>query len=525
MPNERRRITPELASALLGSSGVAVFERLQVGSLSGLIVAISDVPTWLHPRLINASGMLEVGSSPFLENFLIDAEEFWARQWAGKNPERIRSGPWIEVNPDGHEYPLEASAMVFGHQAILLIENVRASFAERLQILQQAREQHLGMQQLSREIRTLTERSEALQKSIGGLERTLAHAPVSLITFDLEGKIVTATGDGLEQVSSTPSDLVGQRAEKVFEGAPIVLEHVRLALNGSSIEVDERLQGRTYEVRYAPLLDGRGQPSGVLRFAYDQTEREEAETLILAARDEAEHANQAKTEFVAHMSHELRTPLTSVIGFSEVLYYGMVGPLNDVQREYLANIQSSGEHLLSLINDILDLSRVESGTLDLRFETLELRELIESCLPLVRNRAERGRVKLNIKAGAGLRVRGDARKLRQVLVNLISNAVKFTPEGGRVTITAKAISGLDRLEIQVADTGIGIRPEDQAQLFKPFSRVGSEQFEGTGLGLVITRRLVELHDGTIGVSSVPGQGSTFTVQLPKETARVKKPTS
>jgi signal transduction histidine kinase len=521
MPNKRRRITPELASALLGSSGMAVFERLQ----NSLIVAISDVPAWLHPRLINASGMLEVGGSPFLENFLIDAEACWARNWADKNPERVRSGPWIEVDPDGHEHPLEASAMVFGNQDILLIENVRASFTEHLQILQQAREQHLSMQQLGREIRNLTERSESLQKSMGGLERTLAHAPVSLITFDIRGRIVTATGDGLEQVSNTPSNLVGQLAEKVFESAPIVLEHVRLALDGSTIEADERFQGRIYEVRYTPLFDPQGQRSGVLRFAYDQTEREEAETLILAARDEAERANLAKTEFVAHMSHELRTPLTSVIGFSEVLYYGLVGPMNDVQREYLANIQSSGEHLLSLINDILDLSRVESGTLDLRFETLEVRGLIESCLPLVRNRAERGRIKLSLKAGAGLRVRGDARKLRQVLVNLISNAVKFTPEGGRVTITTKAVPGVDRLEIAVTDTGIGISPEDQARLFRPFSRVGSEQFEGTGLGLVITRRLVELHGGTIAVSSLPGQGSTFTVQLPREMIRVAKPTS
>jgi signal transduction histidine kinase len=132
---------------------------------------------------------------------------------------------------------------------------------------------------------------------------------------------------------------------------------------------------------------------------------------------------------------------------------------------------------------------------------------------------------LSLKAGAGLRVRGDARKLRQVLVNLISNAVKFTPEGGRVTITTKAVPGVDRLEIAVTDTGIGISPEDQARLFRPFSRVGSEQFEGTGLGLVITRRLVELHGGTIAVSSLPGQGSTFTVQLPREMIRVAKPTS
>jgi signal transduction histidine kinase len=516
MPNKHRRITPELASALLSSSGMAVFERLQ----NRLIAAISDVPAWLHPRLINASGVLEVSNSPFLENFLIDAEECWAR----KAPERIRSGPWVEVGSDGHEQPLEASAMVFGTQNILLIENVRASFAERLWVLQQAREQHLSMQQLGREIRNLTERSEALQKSIGGLERTLAHAPISLITFDLQGRIVTATGDGLEQLSDMPSNLVGQLAEQVFENALIVVEHVRSALNGNTIESDERFLGRSYEVRYTPLFDPQGQLSGVLRFAYDQTEREEAEILVLAARDEAERANQAKTEFVAHISHELRTPLTSVIGFSEVLYYGLVGPMNDLQREYLAHIQSSGEHLLSLINDILDLSRVESGALDLRFETLEVRKLIESCLPLVRNRAERGRIKLSLKASEGLYVQGDDRKLRQVMVNLISNAVKFTPEGGRVTIAARAVPDMDQLEIAVTDTGIGISPEDQARLFRPFSRVGSEQFEGTGLGLVITKRLVELHGGTIAVSSLPGQGSTFTVKLPRE-MRAAKPTS
>lgn len=496
----------DLATSILEQGGVAVFERDARGQLRASI----PTPEWLsHLMPDGADGFVALESSPFLENFLIDAEAFWSRG----EPGRVQSGPWIEVDHDGQEHPLEASALLVDQQRVLLIERIQASFMERVNLLQQAREQHLALGQLGREMRALNARGERLQLAIAAVERTLAQAPVSLVTFDADGAIRFVSSDGTEGVR--PDDL-GRFVFEVFADRPLTLEHLQRAIHGETLTVEETVLGRIFEVRYTPTTDANGWRSGASRFAYDVTEREAAEALMLEAKLEAERATAAKTEFVAHMSHELRTPLTSVIGFAEVLYYGMAGPVSDVQRQYLSHIQHSGEHLLSLINDILDLSRADSGTLELRFEPVPVKELVESAVQLIRNRADRGAVKLSVRVPANLRVRGDDRKLRQVMVNLLSNAVKFTPERGRVTVRAVLLD-TETVEISVTDTGIGISSEDQRRLFRPFSRVGlqPDDHEGTGLGLVITRRLLELHGGSIQLSSEIGQGSTFTVRLPR----------
>jgi len=231
---------------------------------------------------------------------------------------------------------------------------------------------------------------------------------------------------------------------------------------------------------------------------------------------ELEAASRHKSEFLANMSHELRTPLNAIIGFSEVLGERMFGELNPKQAEYVQDILSSGRHLLSLINDILDLSKIEAGRMELELARFDLPAAVGSAVILVRERATRHGLTLDVAVDPrlGLFV-GDERKIRQVLLNLLSNAVKFTPEGGRIVVRAVPADGA--AEVSVSDTGIGIAPEDQETIFEEFRQVGTDyarKREGTGLGLALARRFVQLHGGRIWVESRPGEGSTFTFTLP-----------
>jgi len=228
-----------------------------------------------------------------------------------------------------------------------------------------------------------------------------------------------------------------------------------------------------------------------------------------------EAASRHKSEFLANMSHELRTPLNAIIGFSEVLAQGMFGAVNDKQTEYLQDILESGRHLLSLINDILDLSKIEAGRMELEPPDFDLPSAIENALILVRERASRRGIRLGstIDKRLGM-IGGDERKVKQVLLNLLSNALKFTPEGGQIDVAARLHD--DRAEVSVADTGIGIAPADQDTVFEEFRQVGTadKKAEGTGLGLALSRKFIELHGGKIWVQSEVGHGSTFTFTLP-----------
>jgi GAF domain-containing protein len=228
-----------------------------------------------------------------------------------------------------------------------------------------------------------------------------------------------------------------------------------------------------------------------------------------------ETASRHKSEFLANMSHELRTPLNAIIGFSDVLSQRLFGEINERQAEYLGDIMESGQHLLALINDVLDLSKIEAGRMELDPAEFDLRRAIEATLALVRERAQRREIALGCHIAPEIgTIHADERKVKQVLLNLLSNALKFTPEGGQVDVRARVAGGFAQLS--VTDTGVGIAPADQEAVFEEFRQVGasSKKAEGTGLGLAISRKFVELHGGTIGVTSVPGRGSTFTFTLP-----------
>ena len=228
-------------------------------------------------------------------------------------------------------------------------------------------------------------------------------------------------------------------------------------------------------------------------------------------------ASRHKSEFLANMSHELRTPLNAIIGFSEVLLQRMFGELNPKQEEYLRDVLDSGRHLLSLINDILDLSKIEAGRMELEPSAFDVPSALEGCLALVRERAGQHGIALELVVGERVdRLVADERKVRQVVLNLLSNAVKFTPEGGRITLQG---TRTDRaMQISVRDTGVGIAPEEQEVVFEEFRQVGSDaarKREGTGLGLALARKFVELHGGRIWVVSEVGKGSTFAFTIPE----------
>jgi len=227
-----------------------------------------------------------------------------------------------------------------------------------------------------------------------------------------------------------------------------------------------------------------------------------------------ELASRNKSEFLANMSHELRTPLNAIIGFSELLLEKAFGDLTDRQAEYIRDILSSGKHQLAVINDVLDLSKVESGRLDLERSTFSLSVALSDAITLVRARATQRGIALSEQLDPELGdIDGDQRKVKQVLVNLLSNAVKFTPDGGRVGVVASRANG--EITIAVSDNGAGMSPDDLGLIFKEFGQTASARgHEGTGLGLALAKRLIELHGGRISAQSEPGHGSTFTFTLP-----------
>jgi signal transduction histidine kinase len=234
---------------------------------------------------------------------------------------------------------------------------------------------------------------------------------------------------------------------------------------------------------------------------------------------ELETTSRHKSEFLANMSHELRTPLNAIIGFSQVLRERMFGEVNEKQEEYLDDILSSGNHLLSLINDVLDLSKVEAGQLELEVAPFSLREALERGLVMVKERATKDGVRVALATDPEVDVvEGDERRIRQVIFNLLSNAVKFTPERGSVSVSATRLDG--EVHVSVADTGPGIAREDQARIFEEFQQadVGTKEREGTGLGLALSKKLIELHGGRLWVESERGKGSTFTFALPMESS-------
>jgi PAS domain S-box-containing protein len=378
----------------------------------------------------------------------------------------------------------------------------------------------MGQVQLDRERR----RAEmALRDSESLYRATFEFAPVGIAQVDLEGRFL--------EVNQRQCEILGRSAEALRrlrfhdishpDDLPADLRQMRLLLDG---RVDRyamekrflRADGATVwtTLTVALLRDEQGRPLKIVSTLEDIGERKQLEQARVAAQA-AERANRAKTEFVSRMSHELRTPLNAVLGFAQLLRMNSQEPLSEHQREQVQHIERAGLHLLGMINDVLDLSRIEEGALSLQPELLVLSTVVQEALALLVPAAQEGAVALQIEPSDERQiVRADRLRLRQVLVNLVSNAVKYNHRGGEVLVGWR-VDG-QRVRVSVSDTGPGLNPAQLGHLFEPFNRLGAERsrVEGAGIGLVVTRRLVQLMQGELQVESRPGQGSCFSVLLP-----------
>jgi two-component system cell cycle sensor histidine kinase PleC len=344
--------------------------------------------------------------------------------------------------------------------------------------------------------------------------------------FALEPRLLKpgASHDAVERVA----DLAVRQWQKGPEGSQGVREAE--LIDGRWVQISERRTAEGGRVVTAADITAVKRQEETRRLNEEQlqgavTRLEESRTQLadLAHKYEmekirAEDANRAKSEFLANMSHELRTPLNAINGFSEMMAAEMYGTLGDPRyKEYAGDILSSGQHLLALINDILDMAKIEAGKLNLRFELVDLEEVAEDAVRLMRNRSEASGLTVSLELDPGLpSVNADYRALKQILLNLISNAVKFTPRGGRIAVKAE-LQPDERIRVSVTDTGIGIAKEDLARLARPFEQVESQHSkttQGTGLGLALTKSLVELHQGRFELSSEPGAGTTAAFILP-----------
>jgi signal transduction histidine kinase len=426
----------------------------------------------------------------------------------------------------------------FADQAVIAIENVRL-FNETTEALEQ---QKASAEVLGAISSSIADTGPVFDKIVESCARLFEGHYVGIGLVKEDGLVHIAAYHGRQREEFTSAFPVPVSNDSATGRAILSREvvHYADALGGADVPVylrrsAEKIGGKSVIV--APMLwEGRGVGGIFVGRPFVGEFSDKAIRQLKAFADQAviaiqnarlfreiqeksgqlEVANKHKSEFLANMSHELRTPLNAIIGFSEVLIERMFGEVNEKQADYLKDIYDSGRHLLSLINDILDLSKIEAGRMELELSSFDMPSAISNAMTLVRERAQRHGIALGLDIDKRLgEFQADERKFKQILLNLLSNAVKFTPDGGRVDVSARLNGG--KAEVSVKDSGIGIAPEDQASLFEEFKQVGRDytrKAEGTGLGLALTKKFVELHGGEIRVESAPGAGSTFTVALP-----------
>ncbi|MEY4562573.1 MAG: hypothetical protein RLZZ618_1850 [Pseudomonadota bacterium] len=522
--------TPQSTSERLGLIEGVAFVTLRVEEL--VTSMQRNLPPYLHvcvidrdpglaePRLAGPPGC-EGPTSEMLHEKVID---FAGRSWA------LRVSARITDVPDARERNALLFSL-FGLLATTLLGSLLLTITGRAQRIETAVNERTVA--LNREIAE-RERTEAeLRESEQRFRNILNNVPIGVVYTDLSGNV--------KQVNPRFGELTGYASEELEH---MNLQQLRppddpvedLVLTRQLVEGDIpmyrrqgrylRRDGRQVWVQSVVTLlrDPQGRAHRIVAVVEDITEH-----LRLAdaerARALAEAANLAKSEFLSRMSHELRTPLNAMLGFAQLLELDQNHPLPEVQRPWVAQIQSAGWHLLDMINDVLDLSRIESGTLNLQPHSLDLAVLLASTRSLIERDAEQRGITITQELPPGLtRVMGDPTRVKQILTNLLSNAVKYNIDGGRIHVATSA-GDHDSIRITVTDTGIGMDPDQLRQLFQPFNRLGRERtaMEGTGIGLVISQRLAELMGGSLRVHTAEGDGSSFILSLPRADAPLLLP--
>ncbi len=347
--------------------------------------------------------------------------------------------------------------------------------------------------------------------------------------------IVVRTADRVLYMNQSFAELLGYSSPReCLESEPFIdsiihPDDVKLVLRHLQARVTGKETVSHYEFRllrrdraivwvetYAAMVNWDGKPAS-LSWLIDVSDRKHMEAELVRSKEEAEYANRTKTEFLANMSHELRTPLNAILGFSELMAQKLFGPISSKYVEYATDIHRSGRHLLELVNDVLDLAKLEAGKLELHETEIDLADLVEDAVKLVHKKAEDGNVRLGMKLSRdAVLLRADRRCVKQIVLNLLTNAIKFTPPGGAVVITADC-DARGCVGVSIADTGIGMTEEEIEVALSPFGQIDSKlarNQEGTGLGLPICRSLLELHGGELLVASKPNCGTTMTARFP-----------
>jgi PAS domain S-box-containing protein len=357
-------------------------------------------------------------------------------------------------------------------------------------------------------------------------DRVIEEIRDGVLVLDEQNHIVDINPAACRLIGRSAGEMIGQPAARIFARWPEVIARYRDTMAArEELVIAEGEILRCFDLHISPLRNRDGRLMGRVVVLYDITERKQAETALSQAKEVAEAANRVKSAFLANMSHEFRTPLTAILGLSEMLQEGMYGPLSAEQEGAMQSIVGSGHHLLTLINDILDLAKIEAGKMDLSLEEVDINTQIDTTVLALRSLIERQGNTITVQRPAGLeRMRTDATRLRQVLFNLLHNANKFTEHGRiRLTVTTESVDGnaakqpAQFIIFQVTDTGIGMTPEQQQKLFQPFTQADSSTtriYGGSGLGLALSRSFCRMLGGDLQVESAVGHGSTFTVRLP-----------
>jgi PAS domain S-box-containing protein len=462
-----------------------------------------------------------------LDGYFVRLNPAWERT-LGWTKEELCARRFVDfVHPDDRERTEAETAnlMEAGYETLVFENRYRCKDGSYRTMLWGARaipEEGL-IYAAARDVTDRNSAQERLRRSEQFLNSVLEHLPTTVFVKDAEElRFVRLNKAGEELVGSPQEDLLGKNDHDLFpkqQADWFARKDREVLASGGVVDIPEEpidtidKGSRILHTRKIAIRDERGEPRYLLGISDDITDRKAAELAAEAARAEAERANQAKNEFLSRMSHELRTPLNAILGFGQLLE---IDELNPGQREAVELILKAGRHLLELINEVLDSSRIESGTMSISLEPVHLASVLAEALSLIRPLADGADVRLvaDDPDRVDLHVRADQQRLKQVFINLLSNAVKYNRRGGKVSVRCMQVADR-RVEIAVADTGHGMSAEQMLRLFEPFDRLGAErtEIEGTGLGLSLCKGLVQAMGGVITAESEPGTGSTMRVQL------------